>query len=256
MIYCVVASENNLHSTSTTPSSGSTIDDATQKFLPYLQEIQRKLFTLLIVLVGGAVLGFVFNQKILTAILGLFNFNGISLVLTSPYQFFDLAVNTGLATGFIAAFLLFIYYTVGFLRPALSPQEFLLLKRIIPFTIVLFIVGFGFGAWVMQFVIGMFSQTAIDFKVSNMWDISKFFSQTIIIGLCLGMMFELPVVVTLLIRFKIIKKQVIVKCRRFVYAAIIILAAFLPPNDVISLSILTLVPVFLFEFALLLNKSR
>lgn len=233
----------------------SSVDDAVKKYLPYLKEIQKKLITLLIIILVSGIGGFFYYQKILTFFLRLFNLKGITIVLSSPYQFIDLAVNTGIATGVVISFPVLLYYILGFLKPALAPKEFKLISRLIPVALVLFIIGFGFGAWVMQFVINLYSQTALDFNVSNIWDISRFFSQTIIMGVCLGLLFELPVVVTLLIELRVVKKQVIAKNRRFVYAAIVILAAILPPNDVISLSILTIVPLFLFELALLLNKA-
>jgi sec-independent protein translocase protein TatC len=106
----------------------------------------------------------------------------------------------------------------------------------------------------MQFVISLYSQTAVSFNVGNIWDISRFFSQTIIMGLCLGTIFEMPIVLTILIRLKLVKKEFIAKHRRYFYAAIVIMAAFLPPNDIISLGILTTIPLFLFELALVLNK--
>lgn len=231
------------------------MSDAVKKYLPYLQEIQKKLVTLLIVILVSGLSGFLYYQKILTFILHIFNLEGITIVLSSPYQFIDLAINTGLATGVIVAFPLLIYYIIGFLRPALAPKEFRLLKRLVPLALIFFVVGFGFGIWVMQFVINIYSQTIMDFDVSNIWDISHFFAQTIIMGLCLGLVFELPIIVTLLIKLKLVNKKTIASNRRFVYAAIIVFAALLPPNDIISLSILTTVPLFLFELALLLNKS-
>lgn len=231
------------------------MDDAVAKFLPYLQEIQKKLVTLLLVILISGVLGFFYYQKILTFMMRFFNLKDITIVLSSPYQFIDLAINTGIATGVIVAFPLLIHYLLGFLKPALAHTEYKLIIHLVPLTILLFIVGFGFGAWVMQFVINLYSQTAIDFNVTNIWDISRFFSQTIIMGVCLGLIFEMPVIITLLIRFNILKKKTIQNNRKIVYAGILLLAAFLPPSDVISLSILTLVPLTLFEVALLLNKS-
>lgn len=256
MLICFVASENNLQSSSiSTPSSGSAVDDAVKRYLPYLQEIQKKLITLLIVILVSGVSGFLYYQKILTFILRLFNLEGITIVFSSPYQFIDLAINTGIATGIIISFPLLIFYILSFLKPALAPKEFRLIQRLVPLSLILFVVGFGFGAWVMQFVINIYSKTALEFNVSNIWDISRFFSQTITMGLCLGLVFELPIIVTLLITLKLIKKETISKNRRLVYAGIVIMAALLPPNDVISLSILAIVPLFLFELALLLNKS-
>lgn len=237
------------------PENNQTIDNTVVKFIPYLQEIQKKITILLVVILVSGVSGFFFYQKILTLIMHIFNLKGITIILSSPYQFIDLAVNTGIATGVIIAFPLMVYYLLGFLKPALAPKEYRLITRLVPISFMLFIIGFAFGGWVMQFVINLFSKTAIDFNVTNIWDISHFFSQTIIMGVCLGLLFELPTVVTLLIRFRILKKSTIAKNRNIIYAAILILAAFLPPNDIISLSILTIVPLTLFEIALLLNKS-
>ncbi len=234
----------------------SPIEELTKKYLPYLQEIQKKLFTLVITIFASGVIGFIYYQKILGLILGLFNLKGISMVLTSPYQFFDLAVNTGLATGVVVAIPLLIYYILHFLKPALAPKEYKQILSMVPIALFLFVLGFGFGIYVMQFVISIFSQTAVSFNVGNIWDISHFFSQTIIMGVCLGIIFELPVIMTILIKLKIIKKQTIAKNRRYVYAALILVAAFLPPNDIISLTILTVIPLFLFELALLLNQSE
>ncbi len=230
-------------------------DVAVARYLPYLREIQRKLYVLLAVIFASGILGFIYYQRILTFVLKFFNLKGITVVLTNPYQFFDLAVNTGLAVGVLTAFPLIIFYALRFLKPALKPKEYRLLVRLVPVSLVLFVAGFVFGAWVMQFVINLYSQTAIDFNIGNIWDISHFFAQVIIVGLCLGLVFQLPVVMTLLLRLKIVKRQVFTSKRRWAYAAILILAAVLPPNDIISLSILTIVPLLLFEVALLFNQS-
>lgn len=228
--------------------------DKTDIYLAYLQEIQKKLLTLAIAVLASGVFGFIYYQKILGFILGFFNFKGITMVLTSPYQFFDLAINTGLATGVVVAIPLFVYFVLSFLKPALSKEEYRHVLNMVPIAFFLFVVGFSFGIYVMQFVIAIFSQTATDFNVSNIWDIGHFFAQTIIMGTCLGLIFELPVIISILIHFNILSKETISKNRKFVYAIIIIIAAFLPPNDIFSLSILTIAPLFLFELALLLNK--
>lgn len=234
----------------------SQLEIATAKYLPYLQEIQKKLFTLVVTIFISGIFGFIYYQKILSLILGFFDLKGISMVLTSPYQFFDLAVNTGLATGVVVAIPLLIYYILGFLKPALAEKEFKQIIQLVPIALVLFVLGFGFGIYVMQFVIAIFSQTAVSFNVGNIWDISHFFSQTIIMGVCLGLIFELPIIITILIKLKLVRKQTIAQNRRYIYAALIVTAAFLPPNDIISLTILTVIPLFLFELALLLNQSE
>jgi Sec-independent protein secretion pathway component TatC len=135
MVYLVVASENEK------PTEVSAVDAAVKKYLPYLQEIQKKLITLLIVILVSGVLGFIYYQKILTFILGIFNLKGITIIMSSPYQFINLAINTGIATGVIIAIPLIIFYLLGFLKPALAPKEFKLIAKLVPLALLLFVVG-------------------------------------------------------------------------------------------------------------------
>ncbi len=228
-------------------------NDAVAKYLPYLKEVQKKLYIFLVVMLASGVVGFIYYQKILSFVLKFFNLTGITVVLTNPYQFIDLAINTGLATGILAAFPLLIFFLVQFLKPALKPKEYRLVKVLIPISLILFVAGFVFGAWVMQFVVAMFKQTSLDFKIGNFWDIGHFFAQVIIIGLSMGLMFEMPVILTLLLRLKIIKKAVLASRRRYIYAGILIFAAAMPPQDLLSDAILFIVPTILFEIAMLIN---
>lgn len=239
---------------SRTAEDKSPIEELTVKYLPYLQEIQKKLFIIVCTIIVSGIFGFIYYQEILKLIMGFFELKGISLVLTSPYQFFDLAVNTGLATGIITAFPLFIYFIVGFLKPALAPKEFRIIKALIPVSLILFLAGFAFGSWVMQFVISIYSETATSFNIGNIWDVGHFFAQTIIMGVCLGLVFEMPVVLTILMRLKLVTKSFLSQNRKYFYTFIILVAAFMPPSDIISLGILTIVPLFLFELALVLNQ--
>lgn len=230
-----------------------TIDERIRRYTPYLREIQSKLFSILIVFSAVAIIGFLRYQKILGAVMHLFDLKGINIVMTSPYQFWSLAVNTGIVMGFVAAFPLILYQLISFLRPALKPNEYKMITRLIPASIVLFVIGFGFGVWIIQFVIGIYTQASADFSVGNLWDIGHFFSQILLMGLILALIFQLPIVMTALMRLNLVKHQIFITYRKFFYAAILIIAAVLPPTDIISLTLLTIPPLFLFELALVLN---
>ena len=241
---------------SESPAEPNFRDDLIVKYTPYLEEIQGKIFQIIIVFLVFGVIGAVYYQQILRFVMHLFNLSGINLVMTNPYQFISLAINTGVVIGVIAASLPLIFHFLNFLRPALLPGEFKLLLQMIPTSFLLFIVGFGFGVWVVQFVITLFSQTTLDFAVGNLWDIGHFFSQIILTGLILALVFQLPIIVTALIRFQIVPYATLVKQRRYVYAILLLIAAFMPPTDIVSLILLTVPPLLLFEVALLLNHPN
>ncbi len=232
----------------------SPLDLAIAKYTPYLKELQTKLFTVFCVFLGGGVLGFIYYQQILSFVMHMFNMENINLVLTSPYQFIDLAVNTGLLIGIILALPLLGYYFLTFVKPALAPREYNLILRLYPLAVVLFIIGFFFGGWIIQLIINLYAQTTLQFSVGNLWDVSHFFNQVLMTGISLALIFELPIVLTALLKLKLIKLVGLKKSRKFIYAGILVFVAFLPPNDIISLALLSIPPLLLFEITLLLNR--
>ena len=230
-----------------------TLDERIKKYTPYLSEIHNKIISTLIVFSAVTIIGMINYQHILGAIMHLFDLQGINIVLTSPYQFWNLAINTGVTIGFVVVFPLIIYHLLSFLRPAMEPGEYRQITRLIPASAILFIIGFVFGVWIVQFIIELYTKTTLNFSVGNLWDIGHFFSQIILMGLILGIAFQLPVIMTLLMRFNLVKRETFITYRRYFYAAIVIIATFAPPTDIISLSLLTIPPVFLFEIAIILN---
>ncbi len=233
----------------------SSLDQTIAKYTPYLKELQTNLFHVFLTFLTGGVVGFIYYQKILSFIMHLFKMDGINLVLTSPYQFIDLAVNTGLLCGLILSLPLLGFHLLSFVRPALASKEFELIARLYPASIVLFIVGFIFGAWIIQFIITLYSQTTMEFSVNNLWDVSHFFNQILTTGISLAIIFELPIILTGMIRLKLIKVKALRKSRSYIYTAILIFVAFLPPSDIISLTLLSVPPLLLFEATLLLNRK-
>jgi sec-independent protein translocase protein TatC len=229
-------------------------DDSIARYLPYLEEIQKRLIVVVIVFLLSALLGAIFYKDILVFIMRHFDLTGINMVLTSPYQVIELAIQTGITIGLIIAMPLLIYYLISFLRPALEPDEFRLIVSLLPVSLILLITGFLFGVWVMNFIIGLFTQATLEFSIGNLWDISRFFGQILTTGVFLAIVFQFPVILTILIRLKLVKRALLIKHRPYVYAASLIIAAMLPPTDVFSLALLTLPLFFLFECTLLWNR--
>ncbi|MEN8252807.1 MAG: twin-arginine translocase subunit TatC [Patescibacteria group bacterium] len=240
-----------------TPSEGlSPGDDSSlvAEYLPYFEEIKKESTKVLVVFFVAFALGFIYYKKILSLLINLFELDDINLVLTSPYQFIDLSIRTGMAIGIIATTPIAIYFVLKFIKPALQPKEYKMIVKMLPVSVLLFIFGFGFGIWVIQYVINIFSQTSSDFAIGNIWDLSGFLAQILVTGISLGFIFQLPVVLTVALRLQLVKHKDVVAKRRYVYAFLVLFAAILPPTDIISLALLAVIPLFLFEIALLLNK--
>jgi len=235
-------------------SKQSPADAAFDEYKPYISEMRHAFWRALLLFAFGAIVGMLYYKQILSWIMGFFKLENINIVLSSPYQFIDLSINSGFFIGVVFATPLFLYYLLKFTKPALSEKEYRLLVSMVPASVILFLIGFTFGVWVLQYVVNHFSQTSNSMDVANIWDLSSFISQVIIMGLSLAFIFQMPIVLTSLIRLNMVKHSAIQKQRRPAYAAILIFAALMPPTDMVALLILALVPLFLFEITLFLNN--
>ncbi len=226
------------------------------KYRPYFREIRRKLLSLAILFLTSGLLGFVYYQKIISLLMKLFNLKDVNLVMTNPYQVFTLALKVGLLTGLLTIAPLFLYHLLKFLRPGLKTHEFRLLLSLIPLSLLLFSVGVSFGVFIMYYIIILFARTTSDFAIGNLWDVDVFLSQVIFTAASLGFIFQFPLILTALMRLKIIKRQLLVNKRRHAYVACVVFAAVLPTTDAFSLLIMTAPLLFLYELTLLFNPVQ
>lgn len=228
---------------------------AITQYMPYFIEIRKRLFFVLAVFIIASAIGFFYFEPVIKFILNFYNVGGVKIVFTSPFQFINLAVNAGITFGIIISFPLIIYQIVSFLRPALKPNEFKSIVYAIPVSFFLFVTGFGFGTWLMRFVFEVLSKQARQLQIQNLWDIEIFISNIFMTSLWLAIIFQFPVIITPLIRLKVIKYKSLVDFRPAIYLALLIFTFSLPPTDMLTNALIFLPLAFLFEITLLLNRK-
>lgn len=231
-----------------------TFESAVNKYFPYLVEIRKRLLFTFSLFLISSILGFVYYEKIINLLLSVFKVGNVNIVFTSPFQFFTLAVNLGLMVGIAISLPLIIVQLLSFLKPALKKNEFKLIISLIPLSILLFILGLVFGVGIMKYIVTLFYQKSLELNIGNFLDISMLLSKIALTGALMGLAFQFPIAITILIRLGVIERQFFVKQRPFAYGTALIFAALLPPTDILSLLLLTLPLVFLFEVTLLLNR--
>lgn len=225
------------------------------KFQPYLFELRKHIIVIIALFVVGCVVGLFFSQSILYFVLSLFHFDGIKIITTSPYQFIDITFSISFLLGLLFACpytLIRIYF---FMKPALKEHERKFVISFIPFSLILFCVGFYFGLWIMQLVINLYTGLNTSNQITSFWDVQHFLSQIFLISFFTGVVFQLPIVISGLIRLHLYSYQQIASKRKIIYAVLVIIAVLLPSTDVLSLILETLPLFFLFELGLLLNHQ-
>lgn len=224
--------------------------------MPFLSEIRRRFLFVFSIFLVAWVIGFIYYQPIVLFVLNLYDLSGVNIAFTSPFQFLNLALNSGTAVGALVVVPLVIFQLTLFLKPALHPKEYKLLMSLVPFSLVLFVMGFSFGSWMMKFVIKVFSQQTSGLEIQNLWDINQFFSQIFLTSVLLGLSFQFPLVLTFLIRLGIIKQEALVKFRLPAHCILLGVAIFMPPTDVFSLALMFLPLAIIYELTLFFNRKQ
>ena len=223
--------------------------------MPYLLEIRKRLLFIIAIFLVAAVIGFIYFEPIIKTVIKFYNLKGLNIVFTSPFQYINLSISTAIAVGLFAAFPLIVFQVVSFLKPALRGNEYKLLLYSIPASIFLFICGFAFGSWIEKLLISVFSYQATSLNVQNLWDIENFIENIFMTSLLMGFLFQFPIILTPLIRLKVIQYQKLVDYRTTVHLALMILVILLPGTDILT-DLFQYIPLaFLFEITLLLNKN-
>jgi sec-independent protein translocase protein TatC len=148
-----------------------------------------------------------------------------------------------------------LYQIWKFILPALYPKEKKFLLPLVIFSFLLFIVGTGFGLFVLLPIITKFLiNIGTTHLVEPYLSISKFISYVFRLIISCGLSFELPIVLIFLTKVGIVSYYQLKKLRRYVILIIFIVAAIITPPDVISQLILALPMLILYELSLLIIK--
>lgn len=223
-------------------------------YFKYIDEIRQRLFELVIVFAICFLGGFFLTAPILQKIVHFFQIQGVTIVTNSPFQFLDIAMDTGLIIALIVCAPLFLYYVYNFLKDGFNRKEKKVFFILLPVALTLFLVGFAYGFAILYFCLGAIAQVNLNIGVQNLWDIDKYFSQIILTSILLGFIFEYPVVLTFLLKLKIIKVSFLKKNRRYAIAIILILVSLLPPTDGVSMVVMTVPLVLIYELTIFFNS--
>jgi sec-independent protein translocase protein TatC len=157
--------------------------------------------------------------------------------------------------GLVLASPIIVYQIWAFLAPALLPSE----KRVIVPALYMGLVLFGAGVWMAyEIALPMTLRFTMGFQTASL-------EQAIVIGaylsvvtrllLAFGLIFELPVVVLILSALGLVTPEFLVDKRRHAIAMLTVAAAVLTPGDVITLTLMMMVPlVLLYELSIILSR--
>lgn len=156
----------------------------------------------------------------------------------------------------MAAFLLSLPHTLyqiwAFIAPGLYASEKKLALPLIVVGFVLFLIGMAFAYFLVFPVVFHFITSVAPTGVAVMTDIDKYLSFVLGMFIAFGMTFEVPIVVILLTRFRVISIVQLRSARPYIIVGAFVVAAVITPPDVVS-QIMLAVPLWLlFELGVMI----
>jgi sec-independent protein translocase protein TatC len=232
----------------------------TMTLVEHLEELRRRLFFCLIAVVLGAVVGFIFWERMLTFLLSPLPhlssqvFKNGQLIVHDPGEPFMIALKLALAAGFVLALPVTLYEVWAFIAPALTRKE---KKYALPFTLLgvgLFAAGLAVGFVVMRFPLAWLIQFGGNSFVLLL-DADSYFTFVTFFLLAFGIVFELPLVLTFMSVVGIVNSRVLREKRMYILFGLWFLSCFITPGaDPYSPVIIGAALTILFELTIVLMR--
>ncbi len=241
------------------------VEASSAPLIEHLIELRQRLFRSVIVLVALFFVCFFFAVQIYDFLVVPYeraagdNAN-IRLIFTAPQEFFIVQIKVAFFAAFFLAFPVIASQIYGFVAPGLYKNE---KNAFLPFLIatpVLFFIGaclvyFVLFPLVMSFFLGM-QQTGGNGKaaIELLPKVSEYLGLIMTLIFAFGIVFQLPVVLTLLVKAEIITVETLVTYRRYAIVIAFILAAILTPPDPLSQIGLAIPAMLLYEISIIAGR--
>ncbi len=179
---------------------------------------------------------------------------GKGLVFTAPTDKFMAHIKVSVLAGLIAACPVWIYHLWKFIEPGLYVKEKKFGRYFIFFGTFLFIIGVSFAYFLVlpaAFKVLLSFGGTIDQPMITINDYMSFFLMTILV---FGASFEMPLILVILGLMGIVSSRGLSRMRRYAIVAIAIVSALFTPPDAISMMLLAVPMVLLYEASIIILR--
>ncbi|EAU40550.1 Sec-independent periplasmic protein translocase [Fulvimarina pelagi HTCC2506] len=242
------------------------IEASSAPLIDHLIELRQRLMRSIIGFFLAFILCFFFAKELFNLLVvpyqTAFDWSGIPteqarFIYTAPQEFFFTQVKIAAFGGFFLAFPLIAAQIYKFVAPGLYKNERGAFLPFLVATPVLFLIGaslvyFFFTPMVMWFFLSM-QQTGGDGQaiIELLPSVSEYLSLIMTLIFAFGLVFQLPVVATLLVRAGMTTAEGLAGKRKYAIVIAFIVAAVITPPDPLSQIGLAVPTILLYEFSIL-----
>jgi sec-independent protein translocase protein TatC len=208
----------------------------------HLEELRRRIFTMLVAVLAGFLAGYFVARPILHWVMTRVGVHHV--VAIGVTETFFALLKVAFFVGMVLASPVILYQLAAFILPGLLPHERRVLYYVFGPGLVLFMAGMAGGFfWIVPLVL----RIMVSFTgggITAMFSISSLLSFVINLTLPFGIVAELPLVAGVLARLGIVTPTWLERQRRYAVLLAFLMAAILAPPDALSM-ILMAIPIYL-----------
>ncbi|MFH1774159.1 MAG: twin-arginine translocase subunit TatC [Methanobacteriota archaeon] len=196
----------------------------------HLTELRNRLVVVLAAVAVFSCIIFIFTGDIIQFIKKDMLPAGAKLIALNPLEYLYTRFMLSIVGAVIICVPLIVYEIFKFMKPGLYPSERTFFIKVVPASMLLFILGAAFSYIVLipfsiKYLISYAEGVAVPMLV-----LSRFISFLSFMLLSLGLIFQLPLVTSFLVRAELIKKSDLKEKRKYVYAILFLIAFALAPD--------------------------
>jgi sec-independent protein translocase protein TatC len=219
----------------------------------HLQELRQRLVKSVIAVIITTSISFFFAKQIFDILIR--PTEDINLIFVEMTEMFGTYMKVAMASGIALAMPFLIYQLVMFVSPALTRQEKRYVYLMLPCVAFMFLGGIAFGYFVLV-------PPATNFLISFGSDIAEpqirignYISIVIRLLLCIGAVFETPVIILFLTKIGVITPKWLANKRKYAIVGAFILAAIITPTfDPVNQSLVAAPLIILYEMSIWISK--
>lgn len=213
--------------------------------LDHMSELRKCLVIIASAFLVSAIVGFYFAPYFLSGCLNMAE--GYTFVQISPTELLDQYMVVALVVGLAVTVPVFIWQAHRFAKPGLTKREDRIFLSVMLSGVVLFTLGAVFCySIVLPFMLQFFlSLNTID--IQGMYSVKEYISYMIGVLIAFGIIFEIPVLSSILAFIGVLRPEPMQKAGRAVIVVCFVIGAIITPTDVVS-QFLVAVPMCLLYY--------
>jgi sec-independent protein translocase protein TatC len=221
-----------------------------QSFFKHLEELRSRLIRS----AGAFVLAFCLCYNFIGKLLPVLIAPAGRLVFTRPVEAFSAYMTIGAVMALFVSSPYIIYQVWAFVGGALKPNEKKFVVFFAPLSLFFFLSGGAFAYWVAVPRAYHFLMSFASAYMIPMVTVSNYLGFLGHMIVAFGVAFELPLVLAFLAKIGIASPEYLRQKRRHAVVIILVLAAVLAPPDIVSMLILALPLLVLYEVGILMVR--